>query len=105
MPIMARKITEDEVRHVARLSRLRLDDQQIHHFTEHLEAILAYISKLNELDVQGVEPMAHPLDLSNVLRDDQEQPGITPKQALANAPQASPPFFKVPKVLGDAAGA
>ncbi len=94
-------ITEDDVRHVAKLSRLHLSDEEVHHFTEQLAAVLGYIGKLNELDVDGVEPMAHPLELANVLRPDVEQPGIDTDTALANAPAKTPPFFKVPKVLGD----
>lgn len=94
-------ITEDDVRQVAKLSRLYVSDEDVHHFTEQLAAVLDYISKLNELDVDGVEPMAHPLELVNVLRPDVEQPGIPTDTALANAPAKTPPFFKVPKVLGD----
>lgn len=102
---MSDRITEQDVRHVAKLSRLRLSDAEVAHFTEQLAAVLDYIAKLNELDVAGVEPMAHPLDLANVLRDDVEQPGIAVDMALANAPDRSPPFFKVPKVLGEGSGA
>ena len=94
-------ITEADVRHVAKLSRLHVSDDEVHHFTEQLAAVLDYISKLNELDVDGVEPMAHPLELVNVLRADQEVPGMAVDSALANAPAKTPPFFKVPKVLGD----
>ncbi len=94
-------ITEDDVRHVAKLSRLHVSDDEVHHFTEQLAAVLEYISKLNELDVEGVEPMAHPLELVNVLRPDVEQDGIPTETALANAPAKNEPFFKVPKVLGD----
>lgn len=94
-------ITEADVRHVAKLSRLHVSDEQVRHFTVQLAAVLGHISKLNELDVEGVEPMAHPLELVNVLRPDVEQPGILTDVALANAPAKTPPFFKVPKVLGD----
>ena len=94
-------ITEDDVRHVAKLGRLHVSEEDVHHFTEQLAAVLAYIGKLNELDVDGVEPMAHPLELVNVLRADVEEPGMPTDSALANAPAKSPPFFKVPKVLGD----
>ncbi len=94
-------ITEADVRHVAKLSRLHVSEDDVHHFTEQLAAVLDYIGKLNELDVDGVESMAHPLELVNVLRADQERPGMSTDSALANAPAKTPPFFKVPKVLGD----
>lgn len=94
-------ITEADVRHVAKLSRLHVSDEDVHHFTEQLAAVLDYIGKLNELNVDGIEPMAHPLELVNVLRPDVEQPGMPTDLALANAPAKTPPYFKVPKVLGD----
>ena len=102
---MSQRIGEDDVRHVAKLSRLRLSDAEVTHFAGQLESILDYIAKLNELDVEGVEPLAHPLDVTNVLREDAERPGLTVEAALANAPDKSPPFFKVPKVLGEGSGA
>ncbi|MEX0655233.1 MAG: Asp-tRNA(Asn)/Glu-tRNA(Gln) amidotransferase subunit GatC [Phycisphaeraceae bacterium] len=99
------RITEQQVRHVAKLSRLRLDDEQVHQFTEQLADVLNYVAKLNELDVENVEPMAHAMDLTNVLREDAERQGLHVGEALANAPDAAPPFFKVPKVLGEGSGA
>ena len=99
------QITEDQVRHVAKLSRLRLRDDEVHHFAEQLSHVMGYIAKINELDLEGVEPMSHPLDMTNVLREDVEQSGLPVETALANAPQAEPPYFEVPKVLGEGSGA
>lgn len=98
-------ITDEQVRHVAKLSRLKLKPEQIHHFATQLSAVLDYVSKLNQLDVRDVEPMAHAMDMTNVLRDDEPKPGLPVDVVLANAPDKSPPFFKVPKVLGDASSA
>ena len=102
---MPRKLSEEEVRHVAKLSRLNLSDQEIHHFAGQLSSVLDYISKLNEIDVQDVEPLAHVLDVTNVLRPDEPEPGLSMETSLANAPDRTPPFFKVPKVLDDTSGA
>lgn len=102
---MAEKLTEEQVRHVAMLSRLKLSDPQIHAFAEQLSHVLDYMDKLNELDVEGVEPMAHPLEMTNKLRADEERAGLPNEQVLGNAPDADPPFFKVPKVLGEGSGA
>jgi len=102
---MPEKLTDEQVRHVAKLSRLKLSDERIHYFAEQLSTTLDYISKLSELDVDNVEPMAHPTDMTNKFRDDQPTPGMPVDDALANAPQADPPFFKVPKVLGDGGSA
>ena len=101
---MSVKITEDDVRHVAKLSRLHVSDEEVHHFTDQLGAILGYIDKLSELDVDAVEPMAHPMELANVFREDAEKAGMATDAALANAPGKAESFFTVPKVLGDAGG-
>jgi aspartyl-tRNA(Asn)/glutamyl-tRNA(Gln) amidotransferase subunit C len=93
------RIGEDEVRHVARLSRLQLSDEQLARFTGQLGQIIDYVNKLNELDVAEVEPLTTAIDMTNVLRDDAEAAGLSNDQALANAPDQSPPYFKVPKVL------
>ena len=90
---------------MAKLSRLHLTDEQVQHFASQLSSILDHVSKLEQLDVSGVEPMAHALEVSNVLRDDEAAPPLALDDALANAPQKSPPFFKVPKIIGDGSGA
>ena len=102
---MPAKLTEEEVRHVAKLSRLRLSEDEIHRMAEQLSAVLDYVSKLNELDVKGVEPMAHAMDMSNAFRQDEARPGLPVEKVLDNAPDQSPPFFKVPKVIGEGSGA
>jgi aspartyl-tRNA(Asn)/glutamyl-tRNA(Gln) amidotransferase subunit C len=102
---MTQKLTEEQVRHVAKLSRLKLSDQEVHAMSEKLSAVLDYVSKLQELDVTGVEPMAHAMEMTNALREDKEVPGFTNEVALANAPDKHPPFFKVPKVIDDGSGA
>ena len=102
---MAEKLTDEQVRHVAMLGRLKLDDEQIHHMAEQMSAVLDYMDKLNELDVEGVEPMAHPLEMTNKLRADEPGACLPIEQVLGNAPESDPPYFKVPKVLGEGSGA
>ena len=102
-----KKLTLDDVRHVAMLSRLALDDAHLKRLTGQLESILGYIAKLSEVDTTGVEPMAHALPLHNVLREDVVEPSLPLEKVLQNAPETDGPFFKVPKVIGgdeDSAG-
>ena len=104
---MAEPITQDTVRHVAKLSRLALDESHLQKYTAQLEQILHYVAKINEADVAGVEPMAHAVPLSNVLREDVVEPSLPVEDVLRNAPETDGPFFKVPKILGggeDSAG-
>ena len=98
---MSDVIDEKLVRHVSKLSRIALTDGQVGVFGSQLASVIRYFDKLSELDTEGVEPMAHPLDLHNVLADDTLADGLTPSEALANAPERDGDFFKVPKVIGD----
>lgn len=103
----ANRITTEDVRAVAKLSRLVLTQDQEARFAGQLESILGYVAKIGEVDVAGVEPMAHAVPLANVLRDDSPNPGLPLEMVLQNAPETDGPFFKVPKVIGgdeDSAG-
>ena len=91
----------EKVKHVAKLARLAIPDEQLPRFTEQLESILEYVEQIKQADVTGVEPMAHAVRLTNVLRADVPQPALSTEQVLANAPDTDGPFFKVPKVIGD----
>ena len=94
-------ISAEEVQHVARLARLHLTDEEAERMREQLDAILAYIDKLRELDVEGVEPTAHAVPLVNVMRDDALAPCLPQEQALANAPDRADEFFRVPRIIED----
>jgi aspartyl-tRNA(Asn)/glutamyl-tRNA(Gln) amidotransferase subunit C len=94
-------ISRDEVQHVARLARLHLTDDELERMREQLDAILAYIDKLRQLDVEGVEPTSHAVPLVDVMRDDALAPCLTQDEALANAPDRADEFFRVPRIIED----
>ena len=102
---MAEKIDEPQARKVAKLARLELTDAEVREFTGQLSAILEYVEKMNELDTNNVEPLAHCLPVSNVFREDCVKESLGTEKALANAPQRDGGFFKVPKILDDSSGA
>jgi aspartyl-tRNA(Asn)/glutamyl-tRNA(Gln) amidotransferase subunit C len=89
-------IDRDEVLHVARLARLALTDEEVERLGAQLNAILEAVGKVSELDLEGVEPTAHPLDLVNVWAEDEPRPSLPVEEALANAPDCEQGFFKVP---------
>jgi aspartyl-tRNA(Asn)/glutamyl-tRNA(Gln) amidotransferase subunit C len=89
-------ISKDEVAHVARLARLKLTDDELERFGDQLSAILEAVGKVSELDLAGVPPTAHPLDLVNVWDDDEPRPSLSVEEALANAPDRDGSFFRVP---------
>jgi aspartyl-tRNA(Asn)/glutamyl-tRNA(Gln) amidotransferase subunit C len=91
-------ISDEQVRHVARLSRLALTEDEVERFRLQLSAILDAVGKVSELDLEGVEPTSHPLDIVNVLAEDEVAPSLTLEEALENAPDAEDGFFGVPAV-------
>jgi len=93
------KIDVEKVRYVADLARLELVPGEEERLTGQLNAILGYMDQLAEVDTAGVEPTSHVLPLTNVLRDDLPQPGLTTAEALANAPAAEQGHFAVPKII------
>ena len=88
-----------DVSYVAHLARLHLSDAEKQKISAQLKDILAYVAKLNELDVSKVEPMAHATPLSNVFRKDEVRPSIDPAKVLNNAPEQARDLFIVPKIV------
>ena len=92
-------LTADEVRWVAHLARLQLTDAELTTMTRQLSAIVEYVDQLKQVNTDGVEPLAHPLKVHNVFRDDAPAPSLPVDEALANAPDRHGDFFGVPAVL------
>ncbi|MFN2202223.1 MAG: Asp-tRNA(Asn)/Glu-tRNA(Gln) amidotransferase subunit GatC [Caldilineaceae bacterium] len=93
------QLTEDEVRHVAELAKLRLTEAEIEEYTRQLSAILEYAAIIREVDTSHVPPTPFVLPLTNVMRDDVPRPSLSNEEALANAPDSADGFFRVPAVF------
>lgn len=93
------KISHDEVRHVAQLARLNLDEATVEQYAEQIGQVLSYIDKLNEVDTTGVK-WGSAVQIVNAFREDEVKPSLTIDEVLANAPQANENEFIVPKVVG-----
>ena len=93
------KITREQIHHVAVLARLELDPAEEEAMATTLDAILAYVDKLGELDTDGVEPTAHILDRQTPWRDDEVTNAPATDALLANAPARDGDFFRVPKII------
>lgn len=91
------KLTIDEVRKVARLSRLALSEEQLAEQSGRLAAVLDYIERLRRLDLEGVEPLANPAEETNRLRDDEPAEGLPTETLMAMAPAKHAPFVTTPK--------
>lgn len=93
-------LSREEVEKVALLARLRLSAPELDKLTAQMGQILDYMALLGEVDTRDVEPMAHAVEIANVLRDDTLRPSLPRAEALANAPQHDEQCYLVPAVLG-----
>jgi len=92
-------LTIEEVKHVARLARLRLSDDELEQMRTDLSRILEYIDMLKEVDVTDVAPTAQVTDLFNVEREDEPRPSLAREDALANAPEQRDGMFRVKAIF------
>jgi aspartyl-tRNA(Asn)/glutamyl-tRNA(Gln) amidotransferase subunit C len=89
-------ISDDDVLHVARLARLRLDPGEVGRMREQLSTILGHVQELSKLDLSGVQPTAHALDVANSVRADAARPSWPREEVLREAPDPADGGFRVP---------
>ncbi len=94
-------LTRADVEKVALLARLQLSDAELATMTDQLGQIVGYVDQLGEVDTDGVEPMAHAVEVVNVFADDRVEPSLPREQALTNAPRHNDRGYLVPAVLGE----
>ncbi len=98
---MTEPISEKEVSHVAHLARLRLSQEELQLFTKQLGAVLEHAKDVEALQLDGVEPMSHPLPMENVTRKDEVHEMLDREDILDQAPAAEDGRFQVPQILGE----
>ena len=97
-----KKIDIETVRHIAALAHVKLTAEEEKKYSSQLGDILLYMEKLNRLDTENVPGTYHPIDISNVFRDDEDTgQSISREAALRNAPSSGGGFFKVPKIISN----
>ena len=99
---MSIEVTDELVEKIAVLSRLDLSREEIDGFKEHFEKVLEYVGELQELETDGVDLSLFTSEASNVLRPDEGAPSLPNEVALRPAPDSEPPYFLVPRIIGDA---
>lgn len=92
-------ITKKDVEHIALLSRLKLTEEEKETFVKQLSGILTHVEKLNEVNTNGIEPTSHVVKMHNVMRDDAVTVSLPVEKVLANAPDSTEEFFRVPKII------
>jgi aspartyl-tRNA(Asn)/glutamyl-tRNA(Gln) amidotransferase subunit C len=95
------KISAEEIKKIALLSRLEIQDDQIESTGRQLSDILSYMDLISQVDITDVEPTAHAVSMRNVWREDVPQESLSNEKALQNAPEPEDGYFKVPKVIQD----
>lgn len=93
------KIDRQEAARIAKLARLELSDEDLDRLAREMNQILGYMEKLGELDTEGLQPMAHTLDLQTPFRKDVVGDSLDPEKALENAPAKEGTSFIVPRVI------
>ncbi|MDC0302663.1 Asp-tRNA(Asn)/Glu-tRNA(Gln) amidotransferase subunit GatC [bacterium] len=86
-------------RYVANLARIKLSEEEVTRYSSQLEDIMGYIEKLGEVDVEGIEPSAHPIEMSNRVRKDEPVPSLPAEGFLQNTPDQANGQLRVPKVV------
>ena len=94
-------LTREDIEKVSLLGRLRLSEEELATMTEQLQRIVGYVEQLNELNTDGIEPMAHALDMHNVFAEDVQHEHLPREAALANAPKRDEECYRVSAVLGE----
>ena len=88
-----------DLQHVVKLARIELSVEEEQRIGPKLSEIIQYVEKLKELDVDKIEPTAHAIQLTNVLREDKPQPSLSQDDAMSNAPKYANGLFVVPKIV------
>jgi aspartyl-tRNA(Asn)/glutamyl-tRNA(Gln) amidotransferase subunit C len=92
-------VTKDDVRKIARLSRIAVPEEKMDELAQDLSGIMGWIEQLNEVDIEGVEPMTSVVAAKLPMREDVVTDGNIQDQVLANAPKSEEGFFVVPKAV------
>ncbi len=92
-------ISKDEIKHIAFLSRLEFGTEELEKFTDQFNQILKFFEQLQEIDTSSIEPLTHPLPLTNVFREDVVGESLEIEDVLKNAPQPINREFGVPKIV------
>ena len=93
------KVTDQDIKTVASLSRLRIRPEETSEVTAQLDKFLTYVENLQAIDTTNIEPTTYALPMQNVFRADEVKPSLDRELALSNAPLKEDGYFKVPRVL------
>ena len=94
-------ISRDDVAHLAKLARVEMTPEELDHMATELEDILGAVKRVQEVAISDIAPTSHPLEMTNIFREDVVRPSLTNEEALSGAPAKAEDRFKVPQILGE----
>jgi len=99
MSDLKKKLSPELTEKIARLAHLEITDVEKDKFTDQMNSILDYFDLLNEVDVTDIEPTRHAMEMTNVFRKDEAQPGLSHEEVMQNAPKKEEGYFKAPRII------
>ncbi len=99
IPGIGLSVGPETVRHIAKLARVKVEEEEVAKFSEQFSRILEFFNELDKIDVSNVEPMYHVIPLENVLREDKPSQPLDVEDALKNAPERKDKYFKAPPII------
>ncbi len=94
-----KKITIDQVKHIAKLSKLNIPDDELEYYASEMEKMIKHFDIISSIDTSDIEPMTHVSNFKNVKRSDSEKQSLKASDAIKNAPETFGRFIKIPKIL------
>jgi len=94
-----KKITIDEVKHIARLSKLNIPDNELEYYLSEMDKMINHFNIISKVDTSNVEPMTHVNTMTNVLREDKSKESLTTNEAIENSSETFGQFIKIPKII------
>ena len=94
-----KKITIEEVKHIAKLSKLNIPDNELEYYLSEMDKMINHFNILSKVDTSDVQPMTHVNTMTNVYREDKSKDSLTTKEALKNSSETFGQFIKIPKII------
>ena len=94
-----KKITIEEVKHIAKLSKLNIPDNELEYYSSEMDKLINHFNILSKVDTSNVEPMTHVNAMTNVYREDKSKESLTTKEAIKNSSETFGQFIKIPKII------
>jgi aspartyl-tRNA(Asn)/glutamyl-tRNA(Gln) amidotransferase subunit C len=94
-----KNIKKEDMEYLGKLARIQLSDEEKEHLQKELKKIIGYISQLDKISTEEIEPTYHVLDITNVFRQDEKRDSLKQEKVFKNAPEKKGQYFRVPRII------